>query len=221
VTDFVVVVVAHPKRREWITELCKAGIPDLIQEDRSNFGASLNHHMALRRAQDLAHDSWLVVLEDDCLPVEGFRDQLAQALEVAPSPVVSLYAGTGYPAQYQARFTQAVESEACWLLHRQLRHAVGYALAPGISASVILGMEFFINRRFAPDDAISAWAASHGHPVAYTNPSLVDHRDTATIIDVRMHLGHPTSPGRKRPRKAYKVGQRSTWNDMCEIVEPL
>lgn len=217
-------IAAHTSRMEWVDELSAQVKPDSVVWDDGTAGAGLNHLAVLTNLYQQMPDAWLVVLEDDSLPVERFRDQMSQALAVAPTKIVSFYLGTGYPAQYQQRFTDVLNHpgwQPCWILHRQLRHGVAYAIHPDVSLLAISHMQRLIARNFAPDDALGAFASQNGEPVAYSNPSLVDHRDAGTVVDVRMHLGHPTAPGRKRPRRAHRVGTRSTWHDTHVVVWPL
>lgn len=216
-------VVAHTSREEMATELSEKVSADMVAMDDGTLGAGMNHYTMLCKLRDKYPDHWLVALEDDSLPVDGFREQLDKALAVAPTNIVSLYLGTGYPAQYQRLFAEAVEQNpyACWLLHAQLRHGVGYCIHPGIARALLIRMEKLVQQRYAPDDAISWWAMRNREKVAYTNPSLVDHRDGETVVDYRMHLGHVTAAGRKRPRKAYNPGTRMTWTDNAVTVKPL
>jgi len=104
-------------------------------------------------------------------------------------------------------------------MHKVLRHAVGYALhVECFQMGVFDRMTELARDGWAPDDGITAWARSTGTPVAYTNPSLVDHDDSIpSVIKVRKHLGQVTSE-RKRPRKAHWVGTRLTWTDNCATV---
>jgi hypothetical protein len=216
--DYQIGVVAHVKRQKQMNHLSETIHPELIEPDDGTLGAGGNHLatlMALRRKNPAA---WAVVLEDDAQPVDGFREQVNAALQVAPSDVVSFYIGTGYPAQYQGAFTEALKMDVCWLLHPQLRHGVAYAISPGVQRALMIRMEKLISQRYAPDDAIGRWCMENRTPVAYTNPSLVDHEDGPTVVDYRYHLGHVSSPGRNRPRKAHKVGTRVTWSDSSVIV---
>lgn len=219
--DYLVGVVAHKDRENDMQELRDLQ-PALISPDDGTLGCGGNHLSVLRALQKrLDPYTWAVVLEDDAIPVKGFGEQIYAALNVAPTRIVSLYNGSGYPAQYQRRFVEVMQAneDACWLLHPQLRHAVGYAIHPAIIRPLVVGMETQIAKRYAADDAISHWAMRNREMVGYTNPSLVDHKDGPTVIDYRMHLGHATVPGRKRPRKAHRAGTRSTWTDSCVTVK--
>jgi hypothetical protein len=216
--DYQIGVVAHVKRQKQMNYLSETIHPELIEPDDGTLGAAGNHLttlMALRRKNSHA---WAVVMEDDAQPVDGFREQVDAALSVAPSGVVSFYMGTGYPAQYQGAFTEALKLDTCWLMHPQLRHGVCYAIAPDIQKALLIRMEKLVSDKFAPDDAIGKWCMENRVSVAYSNPSLVDHEDGQTVVDYRFHLGHVSPPGRNRPRKAYKVGTRVTWDDSSVIV---
>jgi hypothetical protein len=216
-------VVSHVKREEMAAELSKQLSPEMVAPDDGTLGAGMNHYTVLQRLREKYPSRWLVILEDDAKPVQGLREQLAMALPTAPSKIVSLYLGTGYPAQYQRLFSEAIgqHPDTCWLLHAQLRHGVGYCIHPEIARALLIRMEKLIRQHYAPDDAISWWAQRNREVVSYTNPSLVDHADGPTVIDYRMHLGHVSAPGRKRPRVAHKVGTRETWDGSCVTVAPL
>lgn len=215
-------VVAHVERQYQIDNLSADLEPEVIEVDDGSRGVGGNHIDTLKALRRKDPDTWLVVMEDDAQPVPYFHEQVADALRVAPTPIVSFYCGSGYPAQYQALFTEAIQTheEACWLLHPQLRHGVCYAIHPMISRAVIIRMEKLITQQYAPDDAITKWALENRTEVAYSNPSLVNHEDGPTVIDYRMHLGHVGAAGRKRPRKAHRVGTRLTWNDNSVAVRP-
>ena len=215
-------VVAHVDRVKQLDPL-RALDPEIVNVDDGTLGATGNHlavYQALQKRTGL--DEWLVILEDDAVPVEGFTDQLAMALAVAPTPLVSLYLGTGYPAQYQRLFMEAVNNhpDACWFLHPQLRNAVGYAVHGSIARAVGVGYAQQAAKRFSPEDCISWWSLRNRENVAYCHPCLVDHEDGPTVMDYRMHLGHAQPAGRKRPRKAMVVGTRLQWSNSAVIVRP-
>lgn len=215
-------IVAHVDRHNDAEALAAATGAQIVSEDDGTLGAGGNHVKVLKELYETTGADWLVVLEDDSIPVEGFREQLQMVLAVAPVNVVSLYCGTGYPFQYQALFETAIANnpEACWLIHAQLRHGVAYCVRRNIARGLLIRMEDLVQKRYAPDDAITWWAMRSKEPVGYTNPSIVDHKDDSTVIDTRMHVGHPTTPGRKLPRKAYGVGPRLVWTADWTPVRP-
>lgn len=219
--DYHIGIVAHVAREDYVKELRDAIGGDVyVNTDDGTLGAGGNHLAVLTALHDKYPNDWIVALEDDALVVDDFHDQLQMALDCAPSKIVSLYLGTGYPQQYQQLFSDAIAGypEACWLLHAQLRHAVAYAIHPAVAKPVLIRMESLVAKRYAPDDAIGWWAMNNRESIAYTNPSLVDHRDGPTIIDYRYHLGHVSAPGRRKPRTAHNFGTRTEWSDTSVIV---
>lgn len=166
--------------------------------DDGALGCNRNHLKAWTWLQD-SPQPWSVVLEDDAVPVEDFRTQLTQALQVAPHPVVSLYLGTGHPIHQQSRIKRALDraADAHWLTGTTVNHAVALA----IKTELIPQMLPRITRSNYPiDQAISMWAKH----CAYTLPSLVNHND------------HPSLSGRRRSqylRHAWCTGTHEQWND--------
>lgn len=210
-TDFAIGVVGHVDRRDSIDRIAAIAKPVEVSIDNGKLGCPGNHARTL--AATVSAGQWAVVLEDDAILEPDFRDQLEAALAVAPARIVSLYLGTGYPMHWQARITKALEPDTSWVLCERLLHAVGYAIHPDIAAALAGWMS--TNPRgpgMAPDDAISMWAAAHQELVAYTNPSIIDHADEATVILVRKMQGTMV-PNRKMPRKAHNFGRRLTWDD--------
>lgn len=216
-TSFSLGVVAHISRKDSIGELANLTQPDVVELDDGTLGCGRNHLatlVSLHRLMDKHCKEWVVVLEDDVKTVPYFRQELLAALEVAPTPIVSLYLGTGYPAQRQHKFAEAVATGASWILHPWLRHGVGYAIRWDHVRPVIKHIEPLMDRQlpWAPDDAISSYALRHAIDVSYLNPSIVEHRDLPSVIRERSHLGKWTQ-SRNRPRHAHKFGVPLTRDD--------
>ncbi len=210
---YLVGVVGHTGRQDLIDAITDKVYPDFLHVDDGRLGPGRNHAHVLAHMHGLRSEAeWYVMLEDDALPVSGFHPQLNALLNAAPAGIVSLYNGAGYPSQYQRVFAEASRREDVeWILHRYLRHGVGYALhREAVSAGLLTRMATLTEMGWAPDDAISKWARENGQVVAYTNPSIVDHLDGTPVIKNRTHLGKRTF-GRNRERKAHWVGTRLTW----------
>jgi hypothetical protein len=179
-----------------------------VSYDSGQLGCNGNHQQVWAHHADNPGNEWSVVLEDDAKPVPGFRDQLAEALNVAPTPIVSLYLGQGRPKQWQLRISNAItearRQNAHWLTSTDLLHAVGVAIRTALLPSLLhlLGNE--PAGQFPIDEAISVWARRYDLPVSYTWPSLVDHADMTSLVD------HGNSP--QRPRIAWQTGTRDRWN---------
>lgn len=214
-TQVAVGIVGHPARIDQIDRLAEQVVPDLVLVDDDGLGCGLNHILTLENTYERALDTgrdWVCVLEDDAIPVPGFRTHLDICLEYSPSLIVSLYLGTGYPQQYQRLFSEAVEQDACWIKHRWMRHAVAYCVHVDVVESLLDQMKTLVSRRWAPDDAIGEFCQRENIMVGYTNPSLVDHQDGKSVVANRTHRGHATF-GRNKVRKAHKFGVPEYWND--------
>lgn len=193
-------MVAHTARVAEAKLLAGVVRADFVSVDNGVLGCDGNHLSVQRHLAGLPGD-WSVVLEDDAVPVAGFRAQLAAALEVAPAPVVSVYLGRQRPPQFVRQVVQAVgranSVDASWIVGRRMLHAVGYAIR-----SDVLGSLLEFDSALPSDERISAWADGG---VAYCWPSLVDHADLPTVVKHRDR--QPRPPG----RTAYRVGGRDVW----------
>lgn len=214
--DYTLGIVAHTSRivmvNNLIERLDKHCIDPEVSTDDGRLGCLGNHAAIHGRLAD--EPGWSVILEDDALPVNDFGCDLEWMLDHAPHCIVSLYLGTGYPANWQQPIKKALEADTSWIVAPRLLHAVGYAIAPEVKGALA---RFLSSgpRLEAPDDAISLWARQQDIPVAYTNPSLVDHLDVTPALS---HRPGNFSTGRKKPRKAHNIRQRLTWGDNSVIM---
>lgn len=185
---------------------------DVVSLDDGAIGSGCNHLRCLQMLSPYRSD-WVVVLEDDAVPVAGFRDQLAMALEVAPSDVVGLYVGGPpiYPPYGRSSVCGALrradEADAHWITADVLLHAVGYAIRADLLPAIVAGV-----RGDHWDAALSDWTAANRVTVAHTVPSLVDHADGVPVITDRV------GTSARGPRRAWRVGTRTTWTaDAVEL----
>lgn len=206
-------IVAHVSRADKAHELMDAAGAAYMSLDNGNLGCGGNHrkvwrHLAKRHA---AHAEWLLVLEDDAIPVDGFNQQLEQALAVARAPVVSLYLGRKRPPHLQFMIEPAIkradDADASWIVSRQLLHAVGLA----VRSNIVEDMLATIDEELPIDEAIHTWANKRRYRIGYSHPSLVDHADGETLLKHRD--GQQREPG----RVAWTCGSRETWTH--EYVE--
>lgn len=211
-------VVAHTSRTEQAIALAHNQSAHLSLDDGS-LGATGNHLRTLEHLATLG-SQYAVILEDDAQPVEGFTDQLTQALQAAPqchyddgpqpAPILSAYLGTGYPRYWQPGIGKAIQKAdalgAPWILSEHLLHAVAYAIRTDLIPDLLA------HRQQLPiDDMITDWARTNGHQVAYTYPSLADHQDGPTVITARAE--------RRHPRRAHHCGTRTTWTGPTTTLE--
>jgi GR25 family glycosyltransferase involved in LPS biosynthesis len=190
-------------------QLSDAVGPAHIAIDDGALGCEGNHHRVWRQ---LSHSdtTWTVVLEDDALPVDGFREQLGSVLAAAPAPIVSLYLGRSRPPQWQQRIERATYAatvrDACFIVHSRLLHCVGVAIRTAMVGDMIDAIGGNACRGLPIDEAISAWARANRYGVAYTWPSLVDHANGPTVAFHR-----DRAPRNDLPRRAWRTGTRSHW----------
>lgn len=197
-----IAIVAHTTRHTMAHRLAHQISADYLSYDDGTLGATAHHqHVWDWHAANTTHD-WAVVLEDDAVPVDGFRDQLDAALTVAPAPIVSLYLGTGYPRQLQPIIKRAItnaDTDTHWLTADWLAHAVAVAVPAN-------QLPMTLDPAKPTDEAITAWARRHRYQIAYTAPSIVNHADTTPVIHQR-----PDHSDRTQPRRAWQVGTRTQW----------
>jgi len=202
-------IVGHVQREEMALDLYNQVDADFLSIDPlDGIGCLANHLAVWRWHADNPGSDFCLVLEDDAVPVEDFRHQLAAALAVAPTPIVSLYLGRGYigDTQLSASVRRAEATGSHWLLadHRLL-HAVGLAVRRELLPSMIteLSRRTHLPRaRSGPiDHMLGQWARRNHHEVAYTVPSLVDHADGPSLV-----MRH-----RRAPRTAWRTGGREQW----------
>lgn len=194
-------IVAHIKRAEQAHQLMETVGATYMTMDNGSLGCEGNH---LKAWNWLAKkdSTWSVVLEDDCEPVEGFREQLEQALTAAPTPIVGLYLGTSTPTHWQRRIRTVRKHNPDTHFYTtgfHLLNAVGVAIRTHL-------LPLQVSTQIPIDEAIADWCRTNHHTVAYTNPSLVEHADGPPVITVR-YDGQP----RTHPRKAWNVGTRQRW----------
>lgn len=187
--------------------LAESVAADELVIDDGTVGSGGNHRQLFTlMAEHFPDADWLVALEDDAVPVDGFRHQLAMALAACPAGICGLYTG-GPPIYPPCRRSSVCDSlraaeevDAHFINAPVLLHAVAYAIradrVPDVIANVS-GDHW--------DAAVSEWAQRNGITVAHTHPSLVDHLDGPPIITERVG-----SSARGR-RKAWRTGGRTEW----------
>lgn len=237
-----IAIVAHQHRRRMAEELAATVGAELVVWD-SGDGARETHERAWREvgeSVDSTDDShWGMVIEDDARPIGEFRRCMTEALNWAPSSVVSAYLGRGRPAQWQHSIAKVMANpDADWLVTRHVLSGVGLAVRADRIPDLIEYTQpsrthqhpAAIKHRWEEpmDEAMSHWVEHRGLPVAYTHPSLLDHDpDLPSLIGLhrpRTHqvrvpeiLGAHLDPDH---RKAWWWAKKERWNNVCAMIPP-
>lgn len=181
----------------------------------SSLRCAENHMRVLSHLHDLAvGGEWCVVMEDDSIPVPGFRTEAAAAFECAPSPLVGLYLGRGNPSgQIQRDIRQALDRAQAWITADYFISSVAYAIRSNLIPQML---DFITPREEELPLRISRWAQDRDIFASYTHPSLIDHRDEESVI----YPGIPMAERSKMPRVAWEWGTRSNWNTPAVHLPP-
>lgn len=216
--DIAIGIVGHNKRGDQAAELMHTVGAAYRSVDNGTRGCDHNHRRVWDRLSRY-DTTWSICLEDDAVPANGFTDQLEQALTHSPCDVVSLYLGTSRPVWYQTRgdraarklqplIAEAIEKAdaegASFITAPKLFHGVAVAIRTPLVPSML---DYVSASKKPIDYAISDWCETEGHTIAYSCPSICDHRDEPSVI-----TRHPDGQPRNKPRVAHRYGARDTWN---------
>lgn len=219
-----IAIVAHVSRQTRAEKLTEAVKAEFVSLDNGTLGPGGNHMVAWEWLAENG-DPWSVVLEDDAIPVKGFREQLNQVLHCSPDPICSLYLGRGRPPHWQTPIQQVIMRPEHFLRVPELLHHVGVAVRTSYLSSM-LGHVSHQNLRKVPiDEAIGLWARRRKLLVSYCHPSIVDH-DHALPTMIREHTSaHGTETGRRNDprqiRRAWAFGTRERWEPSHAAIPPV
>lgn len=203
-------IVAHVSRADRANRLARRVRAKVVSVDDGTLGATANHTLVLERLYAETKEdppTYLLVLEDDAVPVRAPMKHLDLALRSAPESIISFYLGTSFPRYWQPGVERAIrDADAAgvqWIVGDHLLHAVAYAVYRHCVPELV---DYLKTVPSLPiDEAITEWARPLHRPVAYTFPSLVDHLDDEPVIS------HKDGVPRNLPRKAHRFGTRLVW----------
>lgn len=210
-------VVGHEARTVQAKNLTTDVDAAFLSLDDGELGCDGNHRLVWQHLAEKHTADYVVVLEDDALPVDGFREQLNQVLAITPEPIVSFYLGRLRPPQYQqvieSAVTRADRRGAHFITTPHVLHSVGLAVRADLVPDMLTTIDNDVPVGTPIDEAISAWIGRRRYRCAYTWPSLVDHADGETLI---VHRDGVTRP---KGRVAWRCGTRTTWeNQSVELI---
>jgi hypothetical protein len=200
-------VVADSRRGDMGERLADQVGADHLNIDTEQRGCTWNHSTVWRMHADRPAD-WNLTLEDDVIPVDGFREQLADALAVAPAPIVSLYLGRGYIEDNRTGplLTRADLLGVNWVVSQgRILHAVALAVRGELLSELVDNLP---RSNHPIDRSLSMWARGERHRVAYAWPCLVDHDDGKSLV----------TRYRRAERRAWRTGVRDDWCDKMIVM---
>lgn len=204
-------VVAHSSRLEIAEDLKnETGASDLWV-DTGRLGEWKNH---LRAWTYLSYSqaTHAIVLQDDAVPVDGFRELAEKAASQHPTKMISFYVGTHRPRQAQvvAAIGEAERLGASWLVGNTLMWGVA-VMVPVERIPEMLETVKYSKKPY--DERLGLWAERQRENVYYTWPSLVDHQDLPSTV----WKGRPDQQG---VRVAHKVGVPTWSTTEVQIATP-
>ncbi|KVI88448.1 hypothetical protein [Enterobacter hormaechei] len=189
-----IAIVAHHSRRAMANDLASELEADSIFMDEHSAGANANHLRALSWAAE--QSDRVIIIEEDALPVDGFRDKAQDWLTRFPDNLCSFYLGTGRPPQYQMQIAErlivADKTQADYITLQRLIHGVCYSVPPQ-------NIERVLSRWDSSKPADYAVGDAYGGAVVYPCYSLVDHADGEPVEH------HPDSAPRTERRRAWRL----------------
>lgn len=221
-------IVAHHSRHERADRMAELLDAELVAVDEGGVGAGKNHENCY---EWLAESSapWVVLLEDDAMPVKDFRNQLMQVLQAAPKTgLLSLYLGRARPPHWQLSIAQVISRDEHFLMASELLHHVAVAIRTDLIPAMldhIRSDQDYRRGELPIDEAIGRWARSRKMPIGYCHPSIVDHNHRLGTV-IRQHVSqHKADDGHRRAaeeRKAWAFGVRPRWEtSTADIPDPL
>jgi hypothetical protein len=220
-------VAAHVSREEMAHALVKRVGAQVLNVDKGNAGCYRtaviacvwNHFEVLNRLAALVTDkhSWVIVLEDDALPVPNFRKHAAAALSYAPY-LAGFYIGQAGAERNLALLTKSLEDGVAWAAAPHMVSAVAYAIRTDVLPEIIKRYPGFTDYEATVERRITTWSyerrggTAYGEPqFYYTLPSLVDHSEVDSIV-------FPGADG--TVRHAWSVGVAKNWDTRAVVYDP-
>lgn len=183
-----VAIMAHPRRAAFVPEL-QAKLDreaTVMWDDGANSRWGTGRRALLAYDPDATHH---LVVQDDAVIPRDLVAGLEQALHHTPGDVpVCLYVGKVRPyRELVTEYVRQAGNAASWLVMDRLNWGVAVA----VPTRMIDDLVAWCDRGRIPnyDSRMSQWFEAEGIPVWYPWPSLVDHRESPSLVPGRGHAG--------------------------------
>jgi GR25 family glycosyltransferase involved in LPS biosynthesis len=201
-------IVGHTSRQDQIDGMATYLKPDVLSVDDGSLGCDCNHRFVWMQLESIAAEhEWCLVLEDDAVLVPNFLEELKYCVDHSPEPIVSLYLGQLFPPQWQPRIRSAISQARAlgrnWICTATVIHAVAVMIK---GKELIAEMLKESDPKLPIDQSMTYWIHFANRYVAYSIPSLVNHRDGPSIAH------HPDGINRQRGRVAWHFGVPARWD---------
>lgn len=175
-----VAIMAHPKRRAFIPRLRKTlDRPAAVIWDRRNDRWDTGRRAQLAFDPEATHH---MVIQDDAIVCRDLTAGVEAALKFVPdgSPL-GLYVGRVRPfAGVIQRLVEEAQPDASWLKMAELHWGVGVVVPTAVIPDMIAWCDEHPVQNY--DRRMSNYFARFKIPVYYPWPSLVEHRDSPTLV---------------------------------------
>lgn len=178
---------AHPRRSDFIPDLDAAldRPATVVWDDGSNSRWGTGRRALLAYDPDATHH---LVLQDDAVIPRDLVAGLEAALKHAPQHVpVCLYVGKVRPYREMVVEYVGRAKDASWLVMDRLNWGVAVVLPTSIIDEVVAYCDTLTIPNY--DSRMSKWFEAKDIPVWYPWPSLVDHRESPSLVPGRGHSG--------------------------------
>ncbi len=182
-------VMAHPKRRHLIPQLCKRlGIGlDRVVYDSENDRWHTGRRSLLHVQPGATHH---LVCQDDAVPAQHIIRATERWIPKLPSAVLCLYAGR--VREFREILQKEQPPSPSWLQMRKINWGVALVFPVGYIESIVAYGDTRVEMENY-DMRISEWCVLNSVPVLYPYPSWVNHETTPSLV-----------PGRSPRRKAMR-----------------
>lgn len=180
-------IMAHPRRQRFVPGLLadlNADVPVIWDRDNNRWDTG-------RRAM-LAYDPTAthhVVIQDDAIVPADLLAGLEQALRYVPKDLpVGLYIGKITPQRnIVQRHVMRAGEHTRWIIMNKLYWGVGVVMPTSVIEEMVKWCDHLKAANY--DVRISSWCRHREKPVYYPWPSLVDHRNSPSLVAGRTSAG--------------------------------